>query len=148
MLTATFGMEIEMTGITRKKAAQLTAEVIGGRSEWVGGGYDTYQAVGPDGRKWKFMTDGSIDTYSARGVYGGREYSTEFVTPICRYEQDMDTIQEIVRTLRHNGAFVNDSCGVHIPCLFKLYRRYQADICRTQKEIHGGLRWKNYRWIN
>ena len=107
-------MEIEMTGITRKKAAQLTAELIGGRTEWVGGGYDTYIAIGPDGRKWKFMTDGSIDTYSARGVYGGREYSTEFVTPICRYEQDMDTIQEIVRTLRHNGAFVNDSCGVHI----------------------------------
>ena len=95
-------------------AAQLTAEVIGGRTEWVGGFYDTYQAVGPDGRKWKFMTDGSITTYSARGTRGGRAYSTEFVTPICRYEQDMDTIQEIVRTLRHNGAFVNDSCGVHI----------------------------------
>ena len=114
MLSATFGMEIEMTGITRRKAAQLTAELIGGRSEWVGGGYDTYQVVGPDGRKWKFMTDASIDTFSARGVYGGREYSTEFVTPICTYEQDMETVQDIVRTLRRNGAFVNDSCGVHI----------------------------------
>lgn len=114
MLTATFGMEIEMTGITRQKAAQVTAEIIGGRSEYVGGAYSTYIAVGPDGRKWKFMTDASIDTFSARGVYGGRDYSTEFVTPICRYEQDMDTIQEIVRALRHNGAFVNDSCGVHI----------------------------------
>ena len=114
MLNTTFGMEIEMTGITRKMAAEITAKVIGGRDEWVGGGYDTYQAVGPDGRKWKFMTDASIDTFSARGVYGGRDYSTEFVTPICKYEQDMATIQEIVRELRKNGAFVNDSCGIHI----------------------------------
>lgn len=114
MFTATFGIEIEMTGITRRKAAQVTAQVIGGRAEWVGGGYDTYIAVGPDGRKWKFMTDGSIETYLERGIRSGREYSTEFVTPICRYEKDMDTIQEIVRALRHNGAFVNDSCGVHI----------------------------------
>lgn len=114
MLNTTFGMEIEMTGITREKAAQLTAEIIGGRTEHAGGYYDTYQAVGPDGRKWKFMTDGSIDTYSARGRSGGRAYSTEFVTPICKYEQDMETIQEIVRELRKNGAFVNDSCGIHI----------------------------------
>lgn len=114
MLNTTFGMEIEMTGITRRKAAELTAQVIGGRCEWAGGGYDTYQAVGPDGRKWKFMTDASIDTFRARGEYGGRDYSTEFVTPICKYEQDMETIQEIVRELRKNGAFVNDSCGIHI----------------------------------
>lgn len=114
MLNTTFGMEIEMTGITREKAAELTAQIIGGRAEWIGGSYDTYQAVGPDGRKWKFMTDASINTYSARGEYGGRAYSTEFVTPICKYEQDMETIQEIVRELRKNGAFANDSCGIHI----------------------------------
>ena len=114
MLNTTFGMEIEMTGITRENAAKLTAHIIGGRYEWVGGGYDTYQAIGPDGRKWKFMTDASINTYSARGVSAGRAYSTEFVTPICKYEQDMETIQEIVRELRKNGAFVNDSCGIHI----------------------------------
>lgn len=114
MLNTTFGMEIEMTGITRKNAAELTAKVIGGTTEHVGGFYDAYLAIGPDGRKWKFMTDGSIDTFSARGTYGGREYSTEFVTPICKYEQDMGTIQEIVRELRKNGAFVNDSCGIHI----------------------------------
>ena len=114
MLNTTFGMEIEMTGITREMAAQVTATVIGGTSEWVGGHYDTYQVVGPDGRKWKFMSDSSIETHSARGEYGGRAYSTEFVTPICKYEQDMATIQEIVRALRKNGAFVNDSCGIHI----------------------------------
>lgn len=114
MLNTTFGMEIEMTGITREKAAEITAKVIGGRTEHVGGAYDTYQAIGPDGRKWKFMTDASITTYSSIGEYGGRAYSTEFVTPICKYEQDMATIQEIVRELRKNGAFVNDSCGIHI----------------------------------
>ena len=114
MLNTTFGMEIEMTGITREKAAQITANIIGGRCEYAGTYYETWKAIGPDGREWKFMYDGSINTYSGRGVYGSRNYSTEFVTPICKYEQDMETIQEIVRELRKNGAFVNDSCGIHI----------------------------------
>ena len=33
--------------------------------------------------------------------------------PICTYE-DIPTIQELVRQLRHKGAFSNTSCGIHI----------------------------------
>ena len=35
------------------------------------------------------------------------------VSPICTYE-DIPTIQELVRQLRHKGAFSNTSCGIHI----------------------------------
>ena len=33
---------------------------------------------------------------------------------ILNYEQDINTLQEIVRQLRHKGAFVNARCGIHI----------------------------------
>ena len=35
------------------------------------------------------------------------------MSPICRYE-DLETIQQVVRTLRRGGAKVNESCGIHI----------------------------------
>ena len=42
-----------------------------------------------------------------------KPYKTEMVSPICTYE-DIPTIQEMVRQLRHKGAFSNNSCGIHI----------------------------------
>ena len=41
------------------------------------------------------------------------EYKCEIVSPICNYE-DIETIQEIVRQLRHKGAIANASCGIHV----------------------------------
>lgn len=35
------------------------------------------------------------------------------VSPILRYG-DIETLQEIVRALRREGAFANDSCGIHV----------------------------------
>lgn len=55
-----FGIEIEMTGITRAKAAEVTAEYFGTRVKYLGTYYDTYAAIDTEGRQWKFMSDGSI----------------------------------------------------------------------------------------
>ena len=41
------------------------------------------------------------------------EYKCEVVSPILTYE-DMADLQEIIRQLRHKGAFVNSQCGIHI----------------------------------
>ena len=41
------------------------------------------------------------------------EYKCEIVSPILEYE-DLEDLQEIVRQLRHKGAFVSDQCGIHI----------------------------------
>jgi hypothetical protein len=101
-----FGIEIELTGITRKKAAEIMAEYFGTRASYEGGGYSTYFAKDQSGRVWKAMADGSID------VERDGE-SVEIVSPICKYE-DIETIQEIVRLLRHAGAIANSSCGVHV----------------------------------
>ena len=46
-------------------------------------------------------------------VSAGDEYKTEVVSPILTYE-DMEDLQELVRQLRHKGAIVNNSCGIHV----------------------------------
>lgn len=111
-----FGIEIELTGITRGRAAEVIAAYFGTRSRHAGGAYDPYTATDRKGRVWRAMTDGSIDTRKrVNGVLigAGRDYSCEVVSPILQYE-DMDDLQEIVRLLRKAGAIANSSCGIHV----------------------------------
>ena len=105
-----------MTGITRAKAAEVTAGYFGTRVKYLGTYYDTYAAIDTEGRQWKFMSDSSITAQqklNGRKISAGREYQTEMVSPICRYE-DIVTIQEIIRKLKEYGALTNGSCGIHV----------------------------------
>lgn len=102
-----------MTGITRAAAAKAIAGHLGTSATHVGGSYDTYTIPDREGRRWKVVSDGSITCESRSGRAPSRLYAVEVVSPICRYE-DMETVQEIVRTLRKAGAKVNPSCGIHI----------------------------------
>jgi len=112
-----FGIEIEMTGITRKDAALAAQTVLGGELLYGGSYYDTYELKASDGRIWKFTYDGSIRCETrVRGtkVSASRLYSVELVSPILTYEADIERLQEVVRALRKAGAFTNSSCGIHI----------------------------------
>ena len=62
MKTTKFGIEIEFTGITREKASKVAQEFLGGERTYEGTYYHTYAVTTADGRKWKFMSDGSIAT--------------------------------------------------------------------------------------
>lgn len=117
MLSAKFGIEIEFTGITREKAARVAAEFLQGNYSEGGTYYDTKKVKAPDGRVWKFMYDGSINCQRKEGgrkVAAGRDYSVELISPILTYQEDIETLQELVRKLRKAGAFTNTSCGIHI----------------------------------
>jgi hypothetical protein len=117
MFNTKFGIEIEFTGITRSQAAEVAAEFFNGRIENCRDSYDTKKVYTPDGRTWKFMSDGSIRSevrLSGRRISAGREYSVELVSPILTYREDIETLQELVRKLRRAGAFTNPSCGIHI----------------------------------
>lgn len=57
------------------------------------------------GRLWSVVSDSSIRTD------GGEQ--CELVTPILGWA-DIETLQTIVRELRHAGAKVNNSCGLHV----------------------------------
>ena len=111
-----FGIEIEMTGITRQEAAEVAAEYFGTESSYVGTWYETYMALDRQGRQWKFMRDASItpeQKIGRRRVSASDEYRTEMVSPICRYE-DIVPIQEIIRELKKHGAITNEKCGIHV----------------------------------
>ena len=105
MKTQTFGIEIEMNRITRAAAAQVLADHFGTRVQHTGGTYDTRLAPDAQGRDWKIVSDNSIE--------GPQEERTEFVSPICRWE-DIETVQELVRKLRAAGAKAHTSCGIHV----------------------------------
>ena len=117
MRTQQFGIEMEMTGITRERAAQVIAGYFGTASSFRGGVYGAYEAIDRQGRVWKAVSDASIVCQKKAASGGrsmaGREYSCEVVSPILTYG-DIADLQEVVRQLRHAGAFVNKSCGIHI----------------------------------
>lgn len=106
----TIGVEIEMNNITREKAAKLAAEFFGtGRYEYTArrNGYETWSAWDGEGREWKMQKDVSISGPDAQ--------KCELVTPILTYK-DIETLQELIRKLRHAGAKSDYTrgCGVHI----------------------------------
>lgn len=111
-----FGVEIELTGITRCTAAKTIAKYYNKTFRRTGGSYDTYEAIDNKGRCWKAMKDGSITTtHKVNGVQcpASSEYSCEVVTPILQYS-DIEDLQEIIRALVIKGAVVNASCGIHV----------------------------------
>ena len=108
-----FGVEIELTGISRYQAASVLAKHFGVTSKHFGGSYDKYAVSDSEGREWEIMRDSSLSPQKKDGSIASDEYRVEFVTPICRYS-DIGTIQQIVREFRHAGAIVNNSCGIHI----------------------------------
>ena len=110
-----FGVEVEMTGITREKAARLVAGVLGTTpSHPESNCYRTRTIADQAARKWKIMRDSSItpirndDTSEPLD-----EYRVEFVTPPLNYS-DIELLQNIIRKLRENGAKAHSSCGIHI----------------------------------
>lgn len=110
MKKQTIGVEVEMNSIARSKAAKIAADFFGtGRYEDTArrNRYSTWSAWDADGREWKFQRDVSIS--------GPDSEKCEMVTPILTYA-DMETLQELLRKLRHAGAKSDATrgCGVHI----------------------------------
>jgi len=102
MKTQTFGIEIETTGLGRRRTAEVIAEFFGTTAQYVGAHLDDWKVPMPDGRRWTVEKDGSVTDPSA-----------EVVSPVCRWE-DIEMVQKVVRALRKAGAKVDSTCGIHI----------------------------------
>ncbi len=114
-----FGIEVELTGITRTTAAEVIAKHLHGTVERTFDRYDTHQITAEDQRVWSVVYDGSI--HCQRQTAGTKqpadsEYSVELVSPILTYDKDIQTLQEILRKLRKAGAFADNEncCGIHV----------------------------------
>lgn len=110
MKKQTIGVEVEMNNIRRETAAKTAATFFGtGRYEYTAStnGYYTWSAWDDQGREWKFQRDVSIS--------GPDDEKCEMVTPILTWD-DIETLQELCRQLRHKGAKSDATrgCGVHI----------------------------------
>lgn len=110
-----FGIEVELTGITRKQAAEIVAKVLG--SNRITGPanncYHVRKVYDSEGRAWIVERDSSISPELKDGSYATDEHRVEFVSPILQYK-DIETHQAIIREFRKAGAIVNNSCGIHV----------------------------------
>ena len=115
----TYGVEIEMTGITRESAASVTASLLGtgSRVEYIGGSYGKWKVTDASGREWLYVSDCSIHAIDVNGrrVDCRGNYSCELNTPPLRLA-DMDLLQNLVRALKSAGAKTGAQygCGIHI----------------------------------
>ena len=114
-----FGCEIEMTGLTRQQAAEAVASLFGttavhSRSSRT---YDPWEVTDNEGKTWRFVYDSSIHGSHRTGrqqiPIGDGDYKVEMNSPKLEY-REMGKLQEVVRVLRHAGAVVNQSCGMHV----------------------------------
>lgn len=104
MKTQKFGIEIEMTGITRNTAAKVIAGYFNTTASHVGGIYDSYSIRDSDDRQWKIMSDSSIHCENRSGQSASTLYAVEFVSPICNYE-DIETIFLLETSLKAGNGF-------------------------------------------
>ena len=149
-----FGVEVEMTGITREQAAQALANYFGTEPNYVGGGYDKWSVKDPDGKAWSIMSDSSIvtemKTESGYMHTSNIEYRVEMVTPKLTYAE-LPKLQECVRQVRHAGAKANISCGIHVHVdaanhnrqslknllsIMSLRRIFCSRRCRSMSDAH------------
>lgn len=100
MKTLNYGIEIETVGINKAQAADAIQSVVGGVARPAGSGWEVEAS---DGRVWHAVPDGSLSGQA----------NAEIVSPILRYE-DLPTLQEVVRALRHAGGRTDATCGIHI----------------------------------
>ena len=101
-----FGIEIEMTGITRQRAAEVMAAYFSSAASYDGGSYEVYSVRDAAGRRWKVMYDSSIEAQKKGGGYAGSEYKVEFVSPICEYA-DIPVIQDSKEDLIYKALQVD-----------------------------------------
>ena len=108
-----------MTGLTRQQAAEAVAALFGttashSRSSRT---YDPWEVTDNEGKTWRFVFDASIRATHRSGrrqlSTGDDTYKVEMNSPKLEYSE-MGKLQEVVRALRHTGAVVNSSCGMHV----------------------------------
>ena len=97
-----YGVEVEMVGLSRESACRTLARHWGVEPEYYGGSYGKWFCKDQKGRKWTFMSDASIC-----GI------GNEMVTPVLGWD-DIELLQDAIRTLRTAGGKADTSCGIHV----------------------------------
>lgn len=128
-----FGIEIELTFITRIQAANILSDFFNTSYYCISS--SKYEIEDYYGRTWQVVYDRSIKPQRKQNGkiinLNDEDYKVEIVSPILVYgdnndnEADICILQNLIRTLRKNGAGVNSSTGIHIHVDAS---RFEADI--------------------
>lgn len=95
-----FGVEIECVGCSKERLTRaINIALPGSRID----SYRENSVIDVMGRSWNVVRDGSLS-----GSENG-----EIVTPPLNYS-DIEALQNVIRSVRHAGARVDASCGIHI----------------------------------
>ena len=134
-----YGCEIEMTGLTREQAARAVAALFGttARRTRESVTYDPWEVLDNDGKKWRFVYDGSILSNAVNYTEAGQSISVVFdknklsVSNECSVlppEQLQHIFEPFYRPdLAHSQATGGNGLGLYIvqTILDKLRLKYQ-----------------------
>mgnify|MGYP002547262222 CR=1 FL=1 len=102
MKSQRFGIEMEMTGISRKKAAEVIAAYFGARAVYDGGSYDAYHVTDEQGRNWKVVSDASIHPAMRDGRSASNFYKVEVP-------------QSVITKISKRYRILCENCGEQAP---------------------------------
>lgn len=115
MVWRKYGLEMEFTGITRKRAAELAAEQFGTTAAYSFEG-DKYSVVDTRERIWTVLPCPGVraERWQNNKMVGANQlYQVKVSTPLL-YESDFETVGEILGRLETGGAVINESTGMAV----------------------------------
>ncbi len=115
MVWRKYGLEMEMTGITRKRAAELAAEQFGTTAAYTFEG-DKYSITDTRGRTWTVLPCPGVraERWQNNKMVGANQlYQVKVRTPML-YESDFETVKKILGRLETGGAVTNECTGMTV----------------------------------
>ncbi len=115
MVWKKYVLEMEFTGITRKRAAELIAEHFGTAAQYSFDG-DKYSVADTRGRVWTVLPCPSVraERWQNNKMVGANHlYHMKICTPLL-YEDDFETVEKILGQLETGGAVTNESTGMAV----------------------------------
>lgn len=115
MVWKKYALEMEFTGITRKRAAELIAEHFGTAAQYSFDG-DKYSVADTRGRVWTVLPCPSVraERWQNNKMVGANHlYHMKICTPLL-YENDFETVEKILGQLETGGTVTNESTGMAV----------------------------------
>ena len=132
MVWKKYGMEMEFTGITRKRAAELIAEHFETTAQYSFDG-DKYSVADTRGRTWTVLPCPAVRAERRQNnkmVGANYLYQVKVCTPLL-YENDFEAVGEILGRLDTGGAVTNESTGMAV--------RLSVTGLENQEKFKGSL---------
>lgn len=106
MFEKKISFSIGLTGITRKEAAGLAAQLLEGKEKYIGAPRFCYIVVDKQGKEWQVLKDKDIETEE-------KDQQVQLRTPLLDRDE-LETLCNIQGKLKEAGGYINPSCRMII----------------------------------